>query len=124
MSKVQPLIALVDDDEAIRKALKRLLRSAGLEAVAFASGADFLDSLPNLRPNCLVLDLHMPTMSGFQLLARLGESGHQLPVLILTGHDSDETRDSALSWRPVAYLRKPVNDQTLLDAIQLALTQY
>ena len=124
MSKVQPLIALVDDDEAIRKALKRLLRSAGLEAVAFASGADFLDSLPNLRPNCLVLDLHMPTMSGFQLLARLGESGHQLPVLILTGHDSDETRDRALSWRPVAYLRKPVNDQTLLDAIQLALTQY
>lgn len=116
-------IALVDDEEPIRKALKRLLRSVGLEAVAFASGAEFLESLPTLRPHCLVLDLHMPAMSGFQLLARLAELGQQLPVLILTGHDSDETRDKALAWRPVAYLRKPVHDQTLLDAIELTLSQ-
>jgi FixJ family two-component response regulator len=122
VKKNRPLIAVVDDEDPIRKALMRLLRSAGLDAVAFSSGGEFLDSLsdrPANRPDCVVLDLHMPVVSGFMVQAQLAESG--LPVVIITGHDSDETRDRALAGKPAAYLRKPVHDQVLLDAIYLAL---
>jgi FixJ family two-component response regulator len=120
VTESRPLIAVVDDEEPIRKALRRLLASAGLDVETFPSGTAFLESLLDHQPDCVVLDLHMPLVSGFEVQARLAASG--MPVVILTGHDSDETRDRALAGRPVAYLRKPVNDQTLLDAIELALS--
>ncbi|MGA3144491.1 MAG: response regulator [Verrucomicrobiota bacterium] len=119
MSKTRPLVAIVDDEEPIRKALTRLLRSGGLDVESFPSGSEFLESLPAHRPDCVVLDLHMPVVNGFDVQARLVEFG--VPVVIITGHDSDETRARALAGRPAAYLRKPVNDQVLLDAIELAL---
>jgi len=119
VSKTRPLIAIVDDEEPIRKALTRLLRSAGLDVESFPSGSEFLKSLPTRQPDCVVLDLHMPVVSGFDVQADLAKSG--MPVVIITGHDSDETRTRALAGRPAAYLRKPVNDQILLDAIELAL---
>jgi len=122
VNKTQSLIAIVDDEEPIRKALKRLLRSAGLEVETFPSGVEFLESLRIRRPDCVVLDLHMPVVNGFEVQARLSESDSPVPVVIITGHDSDETRDRALAGQPVAYLRKPVNDQVLLDAIELALS--
>ena len=122
MNKTRPLIAIVDDEECVRKALTRLLRSAGLDVETFPSGVEFLESLPTRRPDCVVLDLHMPLMNGFEVQARLAKSSAPVPVVIITGHDSTETRDRALAGRPMAYLRKPVNDQTLLDAIELALT--
>lgn len=122
MSKTTPLIAIVDDEECVCKALTRLLRSAGLDVETFPSGVEFLESLPIRRPDCVVLDLHMPLMNGFEVQARLAKSSAPVPVVIITGHDSTETRDRALAGRPMAYLRKPVNDQTLLDAIELALT--
>ncbi len=88
----------------------------------FRSGAAFLESLKNHSPDCVVLDLHMPLMNGFEVQARLAAPrGMPVPVVIITGHDSDETRERALATRPVAYLRKPVDDQTLLDAIELGL---
>ena len=121
MIKTRSLIAIVDDEEPIRKALSRLLRSAGMGVETFPSGVEFLESLATQRPDCVVLDLHMPVVNGFDVQARLTESGVTVPVVIITGHDSDETRDRALSGFPVAYLRKPVNDQVLLDAIELAL---
>jgi len=119
VSKTRPLVAIVDDEEPIRKALTRLLRSAGLDVESFPSGSEFLKSLPAHRPDCVVLDLHMPVVNGFEVQARLVEFG--VPVVIITGHDSDETRARALAGQPAAYLRKPVNDQVLLDAIELAL---
>ena len=119
MSKTRPRIAIVDDEEPIRKALTRLLRSVGMDAESFSSGSDFLESFPSHKPDCVVLDLHMPVVNGFDVQARLAKSG--APIVIITGHDSDETRARALAGRPVAYLRKPVNDQALLDAIELAL---
>jgi FixJ family two-component response regulator len=122
VTKTRSLIAVVDDEEPIRKALSRLLRSAGLDVKTFQSGAEFLESLATQRPDCVVLDLHMPLVSGFEVQARLAGSGDSLPVVIITGHDTDEARASALAGHPVAYLRKPVNDQVLLDAIELALT--
>ena len=102
-------------------ALRRLLRSAGLDVETFSSGADFLDSLKSHRPDCVVLDLHMPHISGFAVQARLAETGNRLPAVFITGHDSDETRERARAAGIVAYLRKPVNDQTLLDAITAAI---
>jgi FixJ family two-component response regulator len=121
VTKARSLITIVDDEEPIRKALKRLFRSAGMEVDTFPSGVEFFESLAIRQPDCVVLDLHMPVMSGFEVLAQLAESGMNLPVVVITGHDSDETRRLALASLPVAYLRKPVNDQELLDAIALAL---
>lgn len=123
MPTARPLIAIVDDEEPIRKALKRLLFSAGFEVETFASGPEFLQFLPTLRPDCLLLDLHLSGLDGYQILALLARTDLSLPVIILTGQDSDETRNRVLAWRPVAYLRKPVHDQNLFDAIALALTQ-
>ena len=112
----------MDDEEPIRKALGRLLRSAGMDVETFPSGFEFLDSLSTRWPDCIVLDLHMPVVNGFEVQAQLTKSGVTVPVVIITGHDSDETRQLALAKFPVAYLRKPVNDQVLLDAIELALS--
>jgi len=112
----------VDDEESIRKALAHLLRSAGLEVETFASGIQFLESIPTRRPDCVVLDLHMPVMSGFEVQARLAESVKPVPVVIISGLDFADTHDRALAGQPIAYLRKPVDDQALLDAIKLALT--
>lgn len=122
MIRNRSLIAVVDDEEPIRKALGRLLRSAGMDVEMFPSGFEFLESLSTRRPDCIVLDLHMPVVNGFEVQERMVESGVTVPVVIITGHDSDETRQLALTKFPAAYLRKPVNDQVLLDAIELALS--
>jgi len=121
VTKPRPLIAVVDDEESIRKALTRLLQSAGLDVETFPSGITFLGSIETRRPDCVILDLHMPGMNGFEVQAKLAETVVPVPVVIITGQDSAETHDRALAGRPIAYLRKPVDDQTLLDAIQLAL---
>jgi FixJ family two-component response regulator len=122
VTKSRALIAVVDDEEPIRRALRRLLRSVGLDVETFPSGSEFLESLATRQPDCIVLDLHMPLVNGFEVQARLAESGVTVPVVVITGHDSDETRHQALAGFPAAYLRKPVNDQVLLDAIELALS--
>lgn len=92
-----------------------------MDVETFPSGAEFLASLSGRNPDCVVLDLHMPIMNGFEVQARLKSLGGQVPVVIITGHDSAETREQAMIGNPVAYLSKPVNDQTLLDAIDVAL---
>jgi FixJ family two-component response regulator len=120
--KSRSLIAVVDDEEPIRKALRRLLRSAGMDVDTFPSGVEFLESLSTRHPDCIVLDLHMPLVNGFEVQAQMARSGVTVPIVVITGHDSDETRQQALARFPVAYLRKPVNDQVLLDAIALALS--
>ena len=123
MSKTKPLIAVVDDEEPVRTALKRLLRSASFDVEAFPSGTEFLDSLKSHRPDCLVLDLHMPFISGFSVQTCLKEAGEGPPVIVITGHDAPETRERALAGGAFAYLRKPVDDQTLLDTIKSAIQQ-
>ncbi len=111
---------MVEDEESIRKALSRLLRSAGLEVEVFPSGVEFLGSLKHRHPSCVLLDLHMPAMDGFEVLGRLEQAGLRLPIIITTGHDTPETHDRVMAAKPAAYLRKPLDDQTLLDAIELA----
>jgi len=105
----------------VRSALQRLLRSAGLDVVTFPSGAEFLASLSPHRLACVVLDLHMPGVDGFAVLAHLAEATIQLPVVVITGHDTAESRARALAGPVSAYLRKPVDGQMLLDAIAGAI---
>jgi FixJ family two-component response regulator len=118
-----PFIAVVDDEESIRTALKRLLRAAGLEAEGYASGQAFLDDAAQRRPDCVLLDLHMPSMSGQQILARIRQMAARAPVVVITGHDTPETREQCLAAGAAAYLCKPLDDRLLLNAISAALSK-
>ena len=122
MSTPRLLIAVVDDEEAVRTALRRLLRSASLDVETFSSGAEFLESVKEHQPDCVVLDLHMPQVSGFAVQTRLAESGIRLPTVVITGYDAEVTRERALAGGAAAYLRKPVDGQALLDAIAAAVS--
>lgn len=121
MSKDRPLIAVVDDEKPIRIALQRLMRSANLDVETFPSGVEFLESLKTRQPDCVVLDLHMPYVDGFEVQSRLADTSIRLSVVIITGHDSAEARERALAGGAAAYLRKPVDGQVLLDAITSAI---
>jgi FixJ family two-component response regulator len=114
-------VAIVDDEEGIRKALGRLLRASGLDAESYASGQDFLDAAAARRPDCVVLDLHMPVMSGSQVLAQIRKMARRPPVVVITAHDMPEKRDECLAAGACAYLRKPLEDRLLLNAISAAL---
>ena len=120
VTKARPLIAVVDDEEPVRKALMRLMCSVGLSVETFGSGAAFLKSIDTRLPDCVVLDLHMPQMDGFNVQASLARQCAALPVIIITGHDSPSARERAMEGGASAFLRKPVLDRTLLDAISAA----
>ncbi len=115
------LIAVVDDDESVRKALGRLMGSAGFDVLTFASAAEFLSAAGELSPQCVVLDVRMPHMDGFELQKALLRGGRPVPVIVITGDDSTECRARALHHGARAYLRKPVDGAQLLDAIHSAL---
>ena len=115
------LIAVVDDEAPVGKALNRLLRLAGLNVETFASGAAFLDSLQNHTPDCVVLDLHMPQMDGFEVQRRLAQAAVRVPVIVITGRDSPQARECALANGAAAYLAKPVDGPALLDAVAVAI---
>ncbi|HEV3008495.1 MAG TPA: response regulator [Burkholderiales bacterium] len=116
-----PSVAIVDDEEGIRKARGRLLRASGLEAESYASGQDFLDAAAERPPDCVVLDLHMPGMSGLQVLRKLKAAGQRLSIVIITAHDEPETREQCIDAGACAYLRKPLEDRLLLNAISVAM---
>jgi DNA-binding response OmpR family regulator len=117
MDQSRLLVAVVDDEEPVRKALRRLFRAADLDVAVFGSGRDFLDSLKARLPDCVVLDLHLPGLTGFDVLQDLRQSGSPLPVVVITGKDEPETREKALASGATAYLVKPVDGQALLAAI-------
>jgi FixJ family two-component response regulator len=117
VDREKPLVAVVDDEEPIRRALERLFRSAGLETETFASGAAMLEDLARREPDCVVLDLHMPGMSGFELQGLLAQRARRIPVVVLTGQDTPETFARATAGGASAYLRKPVDGDALLAAV-------
>jgi len=121
VSQSPPLIAVVDDEESIRTALDRLLRSAGFAVETFASGAQFLRSVLDHRPACVVLDLNMPDLSGLDVQIFLTRDRLQVPVIVLTGHETPETRVRLMERGATACLRKPVDDKLLLAAIDDAI---
>ena len=119
-----PSVAIVDDEEGIRKALRRLLRASGLDAESYANGQEFLAAAAEHRPDCVVLDLHMPGMSGLQILRKLKADGKRLSIVVITAHDEPETREQCIDAGAVAYLRKPLEDRLLLNAISAAMRSH
>lgn len=114
-------IAVVDDDVSVCKALQRLLHAAGFDVATFASGEEFCFSLESLRPECLVLDLRMPGMSGLDVLRFLDQSGFRMPVIVISGDSEPQIIAQCLSAGASSYLCKPFDDVALLSAIQRAV---
>jgi FixJ family two-component response regulator len=112
-------IAIVDDDPGVLRALGRLLRSANFEVEAYSSGEEFLLSKRDLSADCIVLDLHMPRTTGFDVQAELAQRGETVPVVIITGHDSPEARTRSLSLGAKCFLCKPIDELALLATIDL-----
>jgi FixJ family two-component response regulator len=115
-------VAVVDDDLSVRRAIVRLLRSAGLDADDYGSGREFLHALDVAIPDCVVLDVQMPHMSGPELQQRLRDDGISLPIVILTGHDEPDMQASCLAAGACAYLHKPVDGKTLVEAVNRAIS--
>jgi len=114
-------VFVVDDDDQMRAAMQRLLKSVGLRAEAFASPQEFLRrKLPD-GPSCLILDVRLPGMSGLDVQRKLTETGLQIPVIFITGHGDIPMTVKAMKSGAVEFLTKPFRDQDLLDAIQQAL---
>jgi len=111
-----PIIAIVDDDASVRRALQRLVESAGYTVQPFASAREFLDWLPGGQAACLVLDVQMDGMSGFDLQRRLA-----VPVIFITAHDDVLTRERIRKSRVAGHLRKPIDAQAVLNAIRTAV---
>ncbi len=115
------LVSVVDDDLSVRRALRRLIASAGFSVETFASGREFLESDPFGRSDCLVLDIHLGGLSGFDVQERLAAAGVRVPIIFITAHDDEATRQRAESTGAVAYLTKPFDERALLDAIEGAI---
>jgi FixJ family two-component response regulator len=111
------LVAIVDDEEPVRKALRRVLQAAGITVNTYASGSAFLDAVASRRPDCLILDLHMPELNGLQLLQHLQASGVKLPSIVITAHDAPEARTRCRLAGASACLPKPLDREVLLRAI-------
>ena len=122
MTQAKHLVAVVDDDASVRKALSRLLNAAGFAAESHSDGAQFLESLSQAVPNCAIVDLHMPNMNGLELQARIAASGLHVPVIIITAHDEPTLRARALTAGAIGYLAKPFPDEVLLDVVAGAIS--
>jgi FixJ family two-component response regulator len=116
------IVAVVDDDESVCRAIRRLLRSAGITAETFLSGDEFLKTLsaiPSYRPACVILDIQMPGTSGLEVQRQLAPMG--LPIVMITAQDELSVRQTALASGAAAYLRKPFNAAILIRAVEMAI---
>ncbi|MGA3144492.1 MAG: response regulator [Verrucomicrobiota bacterium] len=116
-----PTVFIVDDDSAVLKSLARLLRSARLNVMAFGSPQEFLERHDPRAPGCLVLDLAMPGLNGLELQAALTVKGSAIPIIFLTGHGNIPASVQAMKRGALDFLTKPVNDDDLLKAVQVAI---
>ncbi|HET8925344.1 MAG TPA: response regulator transcription factor [Candidatus Acidoferrum sp.] len=115
------IVAVVDDDESVRTALKELLRSVGLPARTFASAEDFLKSGQQQQTGCLIADIRMPGMSGLELQAKLNADRCRIRTIFITAHGDEKMRMQALRAGAVEFLAKPFDDEALLERVRTAL---
>jgi FixJ family two-component response regulator len=115
------MVAVVEDDESYRAALQRLLKSAGLSVLAFASAEDFLNSGQQRVTGCLIADIRMPGMSGLDLQARLNTEQCPIPTIFITAHGEEKMRLQAMRGGAVKFLAKPFDGAILLEAVRVAL---
>lgn len=117
MAQASPWIAIVDDDPSVLKGLARLLRARAFEVRTYTSARDFLTALPDGLPECLIVDLQMPEMTGLELQRHLARAGIQIPTIVITAHNEAGARERCESAGVAAFLSKPLQDTSLLDAI-------
>jgi FixJ family two-component response regulator len=118
---MEPLISIVDDDQAVRDALQRMLRSYGFTTAVFASAEQFLASDRTCKESCLILDVRMPGMTGLGLHHRLVSEGCRIPIILITGSPTSGERERAMSMGVVSYLTKPLDERVLLETLREAL---
>jgi len=118
-----PLIAIVDDDDALRNSLDNLLRSVGFRVQGFSSAEAFLQAQPAPETACLILDVRLPGMNGLALQRQLVAAHWGMPIIFVTAYADDDVRARALAAGAVAFLSKPCREEELLQAIEAALTQ-
>jgi FixJ family two-component response regulator len=123
MTAARPLIAVVDDEESVRRALARMLSASQFETEAFASGAEFLDALRTRTPDCAILDYQMPGMNGRDVQRQLARAQIRLPIIVITAHDQPALREQCLADGAVAYLAKPLQREQLVGLILDAIRQ-
>jgi len=121
MADMPPLIAIVDDEQSVRVALHRLCSAYGMTTHTFASAEEMLASLDERRPDCLVLDAHMPGIGGLGAQTWLREHGITIPAVVITGRDDNELRDRSIAGGACAYLCKPIDADILIGAIERAV---
>ncbi|HEX2930995.1 MAG TPA: response regulator [Candidatus Binatia bacterium] len=118
------MIVIIDDDESVCRAIKRLVRSLGMEADTFPSGQQFvelIEAMPSFAVDCIVLDVQMPGMNGLEVQERLKKIGRQYPIIFITAHDEANVRERALAAGALAFVRKPFNDELLIKTLRAAL---
>ncbi len=115
------MIFIIDDDQSMQKAFLLLMRAAGFDARAFSSAQEFLTYSSVGDNDCIILDLRMPGMSGFDLMEKLIAKGINTPVICVTAFDDAKSREQAGERGAAAYFTKPVDDQALIDAINWAV---
>jgi FixJ family two-component response regulator len=120
----QALVCIVDDDALVRKALGRLVKAMGMRAEVYASPSELLEQGSADSFCCLLLDVQLPGMTGFELRRRLAARGGRAPVIFITGHPDDAARSQAAEAGAVALLEKPFDEQRLLDALEQALDRH
>ncbi|MBV8099295.1 MAG: response regulator, partial [Verrucomicrobia bacterium] len=118
-----PQVFVVDDDVSVREALSSLIRSAGLTVKTFASASESLRGLEREQPGCLVLDIQLPDINGFELQRRLATDHIQIPIIFLTGHGDIPMSVRAIKAGAVEFLTKPVDDEYLLETIRTAIAR-
>lgn len=121
MSRDEPLVYVVDDDEAVRDSLTLLLKAVGLTGQTFSSAAEFLNHYDPEQHGCLVADIRMPGMSGLDLQDELNRGGAQIPLIFITGHGDVPMAVDAMKSGALDFIEKPFRDQDLLDRVQQAL---
>ena len=121
MAHLRPLVALVDDEESVRRALARMLSASQFDVDVFATGQEFLDSLRTRLPDCVVLDYQMPGLTGRDVQRQLSLGQIHLPIIVVTAHDQPALREQCLADGAVAYLSKPLQRERLVDLINDAV---
>jgi FixJ family two-component response regulator len=123
MTESAAIVFVVDDDPSVRRALKRLIGSVGLQVELFGSAQEFMRSKRPDAPSCLVLDIRLPGMSGLDFQLQLDQANIHIPIIFITGHGDIPMSVRAMKAGAVEFLTKPFRDQDLLDAIHLAIEQ-
>ncbi len=113
-------IFIVDDDDSVCRALKTLLMTFEFEVKTFHSAKSFFETVPNEEPGCLILDIHMPGLDGWETQKKILNSGSTRPVIFISAEKQDNAAERALKVGAVGFLQKPVNGQTLVDLINVA----